>query len=73
MTTLMKPQKTKDVTKHLRSLGWVLLRDAKGSHEIWGLPDESVKHPIPAGHKEVSGGVLSQLKRKGVPIPRAWQ
>ncbi|WP_206445866.1 type II toxin-antitoxin system HicA family toxin [Agrococcus sp. KRD186] len=69
----MKPQKTKDVTKHLKSLGWVFLRDAKGSHEVWGLPDESVKHLLPTGHKEISAGVLNQLKDKGVPIPKQRQ
>lgn len=37
----MKPQKTKDVLKYLESLGWVLLRDGQGSHEVWGLPDGS--------------------------------
>ena len=69
----MKAQKTKDVMKHLKSLGWVYLRDGQGSHEIWGLPDESIKVSIPAGHREVSAGVLQQLKRAGVPLPREWQ
>ena len=69
----MKPQKTKDVLKYLRGLGWVYLRDGQGSHEIWGLPDGSVKATIPAGHREVSPGVLAQLKGAGVPIPREWR
>ncbi|MFT4187430.1 MAG: type II toxin-antitoxin system HicA family toxin [Aeromicrobium sp.] len=69
----MKPQKTKDVISHLKSIGWVFLRDGQGSHEIWGMPDESVKASIPAGHKQVSAGVLNQLKRAGVPIPRQWR
>jgi predicted RNA binding protein YcfA (HicA-like mRNA interferase family) len=69
----MKAQKTRDVLKHLKSLGWVFLRDGQGSHEIWGLPDESVKATIPAGHREVSPGVLRQIKNAGVKLPREWQ
>lgn len=68
----MKAQKSKDVLKHLKSLGWVRLRDGQGSHEIWGLPDESVKAAIPIGHREVSPGVLRQLKKAGVELPREW-
>lgn len=69
----MKPQKTKDVLKYLRGLGWVYLRNGQGSHEIWGLPDGSARAAIPAGHREVSPGVLGQLKDAGVPIPREWR
>ncbi|MGM7671438.1 type II toxin-antitoxin system HicA family toxin [Microbacterium sp. A93] len=69
----MKAQKTRDVLKYLRSIGWVFLRDGQGSHEIWGLPDESVKAAIPVGHREVSAGVLRQIKNAGVNLPRDWQ
>lgn len=69
----MKAQKTRDVLKHLKSLGWVFLRDGQGSHEIWGLPDESVKATIPTGHREVSPGVLRQIKNAGAELPREWQ
>lgn len=69
----MKPQKTRDVMKHLRNAGWVFLRDGQGSHEVWGLPDGSAKIVIPAGHKEVSAGVLQQLRRAGVSLPELWQ
>jgi predicted RNA binding protein YcfA (HicA-like mRNA interferase family) len=69
----MKPQKTRDVIKHLRSLGWVYLRDGQGSHEIWGLPDESVKVTIPAGHREVSAWVLKQIKDAGADLPASWR
>ncbi len=68
----MKAQKTRDVIKYLKSLGWVFLRDGQGSHEIWGLPDESVKASIPVGHREVSAGVLRQIKNAGVHLPREW-
>lgn len=70
----MKAQKTRDVLKYLKGLGWVYLRDGQGSHEIWGLPDESVKASIPAGHREVSPGVLNQItKYQGVKWPREWR
>jgi predicted RNA binding protein YcfA (HicA-like mRNA interferase family) len=69
----VKPQKTRDVIKHLRSLGWVYLRDAQGSHELWGLPDGSVKASIPAGHREVSAGVLKQIKDAGADLPESWR
>ena len=68
----MKPQKTRQVIKYLASLGWVFLRDGQGSHEIWGLPDGSVKASIPVGHHEVSVGVLNQIRRAGVELPREW-
>lgn len=61
----------------LRSIGWVFLRSGQGSHEIWGLPDESVKASIPAGHGEVSAGVLRQVERQiekaGEKLPREWR
>lgn len=40
---VVRATKYRDVVAVLRAHGWVLLRTAKGSHEIWGLPDESVK------------------------------
>ena len=70
----MKAQKTRDVLKYLKGLGWVFLRDAPGSHEIWGLPDGSVKASIPTGHREVSPGVLGKIaKNQGVTWPREWR
>lgn len=69
----MKPQKTKAVLKHLQRQGWVLLREGQGSHAIWGLPDESQKATIPTGHGEVSAGVLRQIKKTGVELPREWE
>ena len=49
------------------------LRGGQGSHEIWGLPDGSIRAVIPAGHREISAGVLMQLKRAGVDVPTQWQ
>ena len=71
--SLMKPQKTRDVLRYLKSIGWVRLRGGQGSHEIWGLPDGSIRAVIPAGHREISAGVLMQLKRAGVDVPTQWQ
>ncbi|HBM5066876.1 type II toxin-antitoxin system HicA family toxin [Cutibacterium acnes] len=69
----MKPQKTKDVLKLLRSQGWGYLRDAKGSHEIWGRPNGAGRVSIPTGHRLMSAGVLAQLERAGVTIPKEWK
>ncbi|GEK87432.1 MULTISPECIES: type II toxin-antitoxin system HicA family toxin [Actinomycetes] len=69
----MKAQKTRDVLKYLKGLGWVYLRDGQGSHELWGMPDESVKASIPTGHREVSPGVLRQIQNAGVELPREWR
>ncbi len=67
-----KPQKYRDVIKALKANGWVLLRDGKGSHELWGLPDESQKASIPR-HGEVSAGIVGQLIRKLDQAPQNWR
>lgn len=67
-----KPQKYRDVAKALRARGWVLLRQGKGSHELWGLPDESVKESVPR-HGEVSAGVIGQLLKKLPDPPASWR
>lgn len=67
-----KPQKYRDVVKVLKSQGWVFLRQAKGSHELWGLPDESVKESVPH-HPEVSAGVIAQLIKKLPTTPNNWK
>lgn len=69
----MKSQKTKAVKKFLRSQGWTYLRDAKGSHEIWGDPETGDKVSIPAGHGEVSPGVLRQVQALLPNIPKEWK
>lgn len=69
----MKPQKTRDVLKALRDQGWRRIRDAKGSHEIWGNADGTVIVPVPTGHREISPGILAQLERKGLEIPKGWK
>lgn len=69
----MEPRKTQDVLRYPKGIGWVRLRGGQGSHEIWGLPDGSIRAVIPAGHREISAGVLTQLKRAGVDVPVQWQ
>ena len=70
---LTRAQKTRDVLNHLRSIGWVYLRDGQGSHELWGLPDGSKKAVVPAGHREVSVGVLRQIQKAGAELPDSWK
>lgn len=69
----MKQQKTTDVLKVLRSQGWSFVRDAKGSHEIWGNADGTKKTPVPTGHRYISPGVLKSLEKAGVTIPKEWK
>lgn len=69
----MRAQKTRVVLQHLRSIGWVYLRDGRGSHELWGLPDGSQKAVVPAGHREVSAGVLRMLEKAGATLPDSWK
>ena len=70
---LTRAQKTRDVLNHLRSIGWVHLQDGQGSHELWGLPDGSKKAVVPAGHREVSAGVLRQIQKAGAELPESWK
>ncbi|GAB3615417.1 type II toxin-antitoxin system HicA family toxin [Humibacter ginsengisoli] len=67
-----KPQKHRDVIKVVKDNGWVFLRGAKGSHEMWGLPDESQKESIPR-HGEVSAGIIGQLIKKLPKSPQSWR
>jgi len=66
-----RPQKYRDVVRVLRSQGWVLLRQGKGSHELWGLPDESVKVVLPR-HRDVSAGIVGQLSKALPEVPENW-
>lgn len=69
---MTKPQKYRDVIAVLRSMGWVLLRQGKGSHELWGKPDGSVSAVVPR-HGEVSAGVIRQLTQKLGETPQQWR
>ncbi|WP_111835771.1 type II toxin-antitoxin system HicA family toxin [Actinomyces bovis] len=68
----MKAQKYRDVVKVLRAQGWVLLRTAKGDHEVWGPPGGPANVTI-AHHREVSAGVLRQVAKQLPAIPDNWQ
>lgn len=67
-----KPQKYRDVVRFLRGQGWVLLRQAKGSHEIWSDPVAGSKLSIPV-HKEVSAGIVGQIVREIPGAPKSWR
>lgn len=56
----------KKVTKLLKSKGWVKLREAKGSHEIWHHPDISESKtsvPVNLKKRHTANGIL---KRAGI-------
>ena len=68
---MVKPQSYRDVVKILTANGWVLLRQGKGSHELWGLPDGSVYEAVYRG--EVSAGVIRKLIVKLPKTPANWR
>lgn len=67
-----KPQKYRDVAKFLRSQGWVLLRQGKGSHEIWGNPEDD-RMTITIPHHEVSAGIVRQILTAFPDAPHNWR
>lgn len=67
-----KPQKYRDVIRFLKSQGWVFLRDAKGSHEIWGDPETGAYISIP-NHKEISAGIIRQIIAVFPDAPQGWR
>lgn len=70
---MSKPQKYREVIKFLKSRGWVMFRQGKGDHEIWGDPQKpELKVTIPH-HAEVSAGVISQLRRAISNTPNNWK
>lgn len=63
--------KWSELTKKLTKAGWVLLRDAKGSHEIWHHPGKEGSEIVIANHKgkEVGTGLANKiLKKAGLKI-----
>jgi len=50
----------------------VLLRQAKGSHEIWGTEDGQMTISVPA-HKEVSAGIIKQIIAVFPDAPDNWK
>jgi len=70
-----KPQKYRDVIQVVKANGWVLIRQGKGDHEIWGLAEATSpedKHSIPH-HREVSAGVVGDLIKKLPNTPKNWR
>lgn len=67
-----KPQKYRDVAKFLRSQGWVVLRQGKGSHEIWGNPKD-LRMMITIPRHEVSAGIVRQIIAAFPDAPSNWR
>ncbi|MDR3360912.1 MAG: type II toxin-antitoxin system HicA family toxin [Bifidobacteriaceae bacterium] len=55
----------------MRRNGWILLRQSRGSHELWGLPDGSVMEVVP--HHQVSAGIVRRLISKLDEVPEGWR
>ena len=58
--------------KFLKSQGWVLLRQGKGSHELWGDPSGHPYIPIPR-HGEISAGIIKQIVDVFPDAPQSWR
>jgi len=58
--------KWNELTKKLSKAGWVFLRDAKGSHEIWHHPEIEGSEIVIANHpgKEVGTGLANKILKK---------
>ena len=57
------------VRRHLREAGWELLRQAKGSHEMWHDPATGKRQPVPhkIKKKHTANGIL-----KDAGLPKAF-
>ncbi|MFD1200390.1 type II toxin-antitoxin system HicA family toxin [Leucobacter albus] len=67
-----RPQKYRDVIRFLRSKGWVLLRQGKGAHELWGHPSGTPHLSVPR-HREISAGIVKQITDVFPDAPQAWR
>lgn len=68
---MVKEQKYRTVTSFLQENGWKLLRQGKGSHEIWWHPGSGDRAIVPH-HKNISAGVLQGIG-KHIPLPKEWR
>jgi predicted RNA binding protein YcfA (HicA-like mRNA interferase family) len=68
---MTRAQKYRDVTKFLRSQGWVFKRQ-KGSHEIWGPEEGGLTFPLVQHKGEVSPGVVRQIQNLFSDSPKDW-
>jgi predicted RNA binding protein YcfA (HicA-like mRNA interferase family) len=60
------------VVRLLKSQGWVLVRQGRGSHEIWGDPDSGGRLSIPA-NEEISAGIIRQIVAEFPDAPDRWR
>jgi predicted RNA binding protein YcfA (HicA-like mRNA interferase family) len=68
-----KPQKYREVAAFLRSKGWKLLRQGKGSHEFWGLAESGSRLSLPR-HRSVSAGIVKQIvELYPDEVPTGWK
>jgi predicted RNA binding protein YcfA (HicA-like mRNA interferase family) len=58
--------KWSELKKKLKNAGYVFLRDAKGSHEIWHHPDKEGSEIVIANHasKEVGTGLANKILKQ---------
>ena len=63
MTRLL-PLTYREVVRHVRALGFVFDRQAKGSHEIWYNPDTHRRVTIPHHPGTVPTGTLRAIIRE---------
>jgi predicted RNA binding protein YcfA (HicA-like mRNA interferase family) len=57
----------RELTRHLRRLGCVLMRQSKGSHEIWHNPGQNRSAAIPRHPGDLPAGTLRAIL-KGLGI-----
>jgi len=57
--------KHRNIVKKLRRLGWVLDRQAAGSHEIWRHGESGLKATIPNHPGDMPEGTLRAILRQG--------
>jgi predicted RNA binding protein YcfA (HicA-like mRNA interferase family) len=51
----------------------VFLRAGRGSHQIWGDPDDSTKKISIPAHGEVSAGIVGQIVNAFPDAPPGWR
>ncbi|WP_410171086.1 type II toxin-antitoxin system HicA family toxin [Corynebacterium marambiense] len=68
---MVKPQSYKTVASFLRSAGWSIHRQGKGSHEVWTGPEGG--RLIVPHHRELSAGVVADIIKKVPDTPHNWK
>ncbi|MCL1897838.1 MAG: type II toxin-antitoxin system HicA family toxin [Micrococcales bacterium] len=67
-----RAQKYRDVVRVLQTNGWILLRQGKGSHQIWQSP-AGTDSVVLSRHQSVSPGVIGQLCKLLNDVPNKWR